>query len=295
MSIYLLIAVLFWGFSYIAIKVALNYLTPVEMIAARFVLGGTTLLFIIWFKGLSFNIKKQLRLIIISAAILFLHFWVMATGMLTTTATNTAWILTTAPIFIALLSFLILKEPFGLYQILGVILATIGVIFLVSKGELGSLGWISSTGDWIVLGSCLTWAFYTIVTRRITRSVNPLAATFWMIAIAGLVIVPYSLLRSGHQVYWRMQPDGIVALVFLGVGCLAISFWAWSEGLARKPAGEVGIYLYLEPLFTMLGAAFLIQEPITVWLILGALFIVAAVYVSERFGKTGKSPSPVDV
>lgn len=295
MSIYLLIAVLFWGFSYIAIKVALNYLTPVEMIAARFVLGGTTLLFIIWFKGLSFNIKKQLRLIIISAAILFLHFWVMATGMLTTTATNTAWILTTAPIFIALLSFLILKEPFGLYQILGVILATIGVIFLVSKGELGSLGWISSTGDWIVLGSCLTWAFYTIVTRRITRSVNPLVATFWMIAIAGLVIVPYSLLRSGYQTYWRMQPDGFAALVFLGVGCLAISFWAWSEGLARKPAGEVGIYLYLEPLFTMLGAAFLIQEPITVWLILGALFIVAAVYVSERFGKTGKSPSPVDV
>ena len=286
MSIYLLIAVLFWGFSYIAIKVTLKYLSPVEMIAARFVLGAATLLIILAYKRLSLNIKGQWRLLLISALILFLHFWVMATGMLTTTATNTAWILTTAPIFIAILSFFVLKEPFGIFQILGVALATIGVMFLVSKGDFGSLGWISSTGDWIVLGSCVTWAFYTIVTRRITKTVNPLAATFWMIVVAGLAIVPYSLLKSGYHVYSAMQTDGIMSLLFLGIGCLAISFWAWSEGLARKPAGEVGIYLYLEPLFTMIGATYLIHEPITVWIILGAVFIVSAVYVSEKFGKT---------
>jgi drug/metabolite transporter (DMT)-like permease len=286
MSIFLLIAVLFWGFSYIAIKVSLKYLTPVELIAARFVLGGLTLLIIILFKKLSLNIRGQLKYLIIAAAILFLHFWVMATGMITTTATNTAWILTTAPIFIAILSFFILKEPFGIYQILGIILATFGVISLVSKGDIGSLDWISSTGDWIVLGSCVTWAFYTIVTRRLTRTLDPLVTTFWMIAIAGLVIVPYSLIFNGAAVYNKMASDGIIAVVFLGVGCLAISFWSWSEGLSKKPAAEVGIYLYLEPLFTMIGAALLLQEAITFWLILGALFIIAAVYISEKFGKT---------
>jgi drug/metabolite transporter (DMT)-like permease len=282
MSIFLLIAVIFWGFSYIAIKVALLYLTPVEMIAARFVLGGLTLLIIIRLKGLSFSIKGQIKYLLLSALILFLHFWVMATGMIDTTAANTAWILTTAPIFIAALSFFILKEPFGGTQILGVVLATIGVIFLVSKGDFDSLDWISSTGDWIVLGSCVTWAFYTIVTRKLTQKLNPLAATFWMIAIAGFAIVPYSLIKSGVDVYWRMNLDGILAVIFLGIGCLAISFWSWSEGLARKPAGEVGVYLYLEPLFTMIGAFLLLSEPITIWLILGALFIVGGVYVSER-------------
>jgi drug/metabolite transporter (DMT)-like permease len=74
-------------------------------------------------------------------------------------------------------------------------------------------------------------------------------------------------------------------VLFLGVGCLAFSFWSWSEGLAKKPAAEVGIYLYLEPLFTMTGAAILIGEAITVWVILGAGFIVAAVCISERFGR----------
>jgi drug/metabolite transporter (DMT)-like permease len=284
MSIFLLIAVFFWGLSYIAIKVVLKYLTPIEMIAARFVLGGVTLLIIIWYKHLSLAIKGQIKYLLLSAVILFLHFWVMATGMETTTATNTAWILTTAPIFIAILSFFVLKEPFGRFQIMGVFLATIGVVFLVSKGDLGSLDWISSTGDWIVLGSCVTWAFYTIVTRKLTKALNPLVGTFWMITISAAVIVPYSLLRSGRDAYYMMNTDGIVALVFLGVGCLAISFWSWSEGLSKRPAGEVGVYLYLEPLFTMAGATILIKEAITVWLILGAFFIVAGVYVSEKFG-----------
>ncbi|MCX6826470.1 MAG: DMT family transporter [candidate division Zixibacteria bacterium] len=285
MSIFLLVAVLFWGFSYIAIKVSLKYLTPVELIAARFVLGGLTLLAIIWFKRLSLNFRGQFKYLLLAAAILFMHFWVMATGMETTTATNTAWILTTAPIFIAILSFFILKEQFGLYQIIGVILATIGVLLLVSKGNLKSLDWISSTGDWIVLGSCVTWAFYTIVTRRITRELNPLVATFWMIAIAGVIVIPCALLVKGSTAYSHMAPDGIIAVVFLGIGCLAISFWSWSEGLSKKPAGEVGIYLYLEPLFTMSGAAVLLGEPITIWIILGAFFIVSAVYVSERSEK----------
>jgi drug/metabolite transporter (DMT)-like permease len=281
MSIYLLIAVLFWGFSYIAIKASLVYLSPVELIAARFVLGALTLLAIIKAKKLTLKINGQWKILAWSALFLFLHFWVMATGMITTSATNTAWILTTAPIFIALLSYFWLKEPFGLRYIIGIILATIGVLFLVSKGNFGSLEWISSTGDWIVLGSCVTWAFYTIITRKLTKKLHPLVATFWMIVIAGAVIVPYSLFKSPLDIY-RMPSDGIIAVLFLGIGCLAISFWAWSEGLAKKPAGEVGLYLYIEPLFAMIGAAVLLNEKITIWIILGGLFITAALFISER-------------
>jgi drug/metabolite transporter (DMT)-like permease len=286
MSIYLLIAVLFWGFSYIAIKESLNFLTPVELIAARFVLGALTLAIIIRMKGLSFNIRGRIRIIFVSGLIIFVHFWVMATGMLDTTATNTAWILTTSPIFIAFLSFVFLGEKFGWPQIAGIILASMGVILLVSRGDLGSLDWLSSTGDWIVLGSSMTWAIYTIVTRRVTGAVNPLVATFWMITLAGLIIVPLSLVKSGMDAYWAMPAEGIIAVIFLGIGCLAISFWAWSEGLASKPAAEVGIYLYLEPLFAMTGASLLLREAITLWVILGAILIVTAVFISEHYGRT---------
>ncbi|MFH2035347.1 MAG: DMT family transporter [Candidatus Zixiibacteriota bacterium] len=287
MSIYLLIAVLFWGFSYIAIKNSLNYLTPVEMIAARFVLGGLTLLAIIKFKRLSLGLAGQFKTLLLSALILFVHFWIMATGMMTTSATNTAWILTTAPIFIAVLSFFWLKEKLEIKQGISIVLASFGVVMLVSNGDLGSLDWIKSTGDWIVLGSCVTWAFYTIVTRKLTSKLNPLVGTFWMITFAGIIIIPFSLMKNGIASY-NMPLDGIISIIFLGIGCLAISFWAWSEGLSKKPAAEVGMYLYIEPLFAMFGAAVLLHERMTIPIILGGLLILLAVYISERKSKRNR-------
>jgi drug/metabolite transporter (DMT)-like permease len=285
MSIFLLIAVLFWGFSYIGIKISLKYLSPVELIAARFVLGAATLLAIIIFKRLPLNFRGTLKYLILGGGVIFIHFWIMATGMLTTSATNTAWILTTAPIFIAILSFFVLKEKLGRFQMISIVLATLGVVSLVSNGNLGSLDWISSVGDWIVLGSCVTWAVYTIIAGKVSKRLSPLVGTFWMITLAGVVIVPLSLANNGIEKYKAMAGDGVIAVLFLGVGCLALSFWFWSEGLSRRPAGEVGIYLYLEPLFTMLGAVFILKEEITIGTILGAALIVAGVYISERFGR----------
>lgn len=285
-SLFLIFPVVFWGISYIAIKVVLTELEPVEMISVRFLLAAPTLYLIIRLKGLSpWPVQKKGKLCA-AALMIFLHFWVMATGMKETSASNTAWILTTAPIFIAILGWLYLRETFNLYQWLGLALACAGVLFLTTDGDLSNLAWINSRGDVIVLGSCVTWAFYTVGTRDITTRVHPVVATFWMTGIAGLIFVPWTLLTSGCQKFLHLQTNTAISLVFLGVFCLALAFWLWSEGLARQTAAEVGVYLYIEPLITMIGAWILLSEAITVWLVVGAVLISLGVYVSEKFGKT---------
>ena len=282
---YLLLPVLFWGVSYIAIKVVLRELEPVEMISARFLLAAPTLLLIIRAKRLDpWRVPMKARLVFASM-IVFLHFWVMAVGMKETTASNTAWILTTAPIFIAILSWLYLREPFNRWQWVGLLVAGSGVVALVYNGDPANLGWINSRGDVIVLGSCVTWAIYTVVTRRITERVHPLVATFWMTGIAGLVFVPWTLFTSGPRIYLHLQRTTAVSLVFLGVFCLAIAFWLWSEGLKRQPAAEVGVWLYVEPLITMVAAWLLIDEPVTAWLLIGAVLISLGVWLAEKYGR----------
>lgn len=285
MSIYLTLAVLLWGFSYIAIKESLEYLSPVELIAARLAAASVTLFIIIKAKRLSFSMRGQTVRLLITGGIVFVHFWIMATGMLYTTATNTAWILTTAPVFIAVLSLLVLKEKLGRGHLLGIVTATIGVLILVSRGNFTGLGWISSVGDWIVLTSCLTWAIYTIFTRKLTADINPLVVTFWTVTLAGIIIIPGSLFATGYEHYLTIPPRGIAAVLFLGIGCLAGAFWFWSEGLKRKTASEVGLYLYLEPLFATFGAWLLLHERIGWSVPIGGAFILAAVYFSEQFGR----------
>lgn len=282
MSLYLFLAVFLWAFSYVAIKESLNYLDPVELIAARFVLGAATLFAIIKYRGYSLSFRGQAGKILITGGIVFVHFWIMATGMKDTSASNTAWILATAPIFIAVLAAMILGEKPGWARVVGIIIATAGIIILISKGDFGRLDWISSKGDWIVLSSCLTWAIYTIFTRRITEKVPPLVTTFWMIALAGMVVLPLSLLISGIDDYLTLPPRGMAAVLFLGIGCLALAFWFWSEGVARSSANSAGMYLYLEPLLATAGGALFLREQITFSLILGGLLILGAVYISEN-------------
>jgi len=284
-SFLLLLPVLFWGISYIAIKVVLTELEPVEMIAVRFLLATPVLYVILRLKGLSPIPRAMRGKLVIAAGVVFLHFWVMATGMKETSASNTAWILTTAPIFIALLSWVYLKEPFTNRQWVGLLLACSGVVFLTYNGNIANLQWINSRGDIIVLGSCVTWAFYTVGMREITTKVDPLIATFCMTGIAGLVFVPYTLLTSGYEKFISLKAMTLLSLIFLAVFCLAIAFWLWSEGLARATAAEVGVWLYVEPLITVLGAWVLLGEPITLWLALGAALISLGVYVAEKYGR----------
>lgn len=281
----LLLPVMFWGVSYIAIKVVLRELEPVEMIAVRFLLATPVLYLIIRIKRLSAVPRAMHSKLVIAAGVVFLHFWVMATGMKETSASNTAWILTTAPIFIALLSWIYLKEPFTGSQWLGLLLAAGGVLFLTYNGELSNLQWINSRGDIIVLGSCVTWAFYTVGVREITTKVNPLVATFWMTGIAGLVFVPYTLITTGYQKFLNLETVTLISLIFLGVFCLALAFWLWSEGLARATAAEVGVWLYVEPLITVVAAWILLKESLTLWLALGAVLITLGVYVAEKYGR----------
>jgi len=284
-SFILLWPVMFWGFSYIAIKVVLAELEPVEMISIRFLLAVPVLYIIIRKKKLSPWPKAMHGKLVIAAGVIFMHFWVMAVGMKETSASNTAWILTTAPIFIALLSRTYLKEPFTGWQWVGLLLACSGVLFLTYNGDMANLKWINSRGDFIVLGSCVTWAFYTVGTREIALKVNPLVATFCMTAIAGLVFIPYTLLTSNLDKFISLKPVTFISLAFLGIFSLAIAFWLWSEGLSRANAAEVGVWLYVEPLITVIGASILLHEPITLWLALGALLISLGVYVAEKYGR----------
>lgn len=281
MIFFLFVPVLFWGLSYIAIKVGLRYLTPMELISARLLLAAPTLYIILKIKKIPIDWRQDKFLYLLSGMVIFLHFFVMAAGMETVSATDTSWILTTAPIFIALLSWFFLKEPFGLMPTLGLVVAMIGVLLLMSDGDFRRFGWLKSVDDWLVFSSNITWAVYTIFARIITRRHNSMAATFIMVMVPTILIAPWVMIRSGFARLAVMPPEGWVAVVFLGIFCLAMAFWLWTEGLSRHTAAKVGVYLYVEPLITTLGAMVLLNEKLTIVTLIGAAAIFGGVYLSS--------------
>lgn len=287
-SLLLITAVVLWGLSFVATKLCLPHLTPAEIIAARFLLALPVLLVIVRIKRLSFALlRHQWKTTLACALVLVVHLVIQVEGMKTTTATNTAWLITTIPVFIVILSYFFLRERITRYQALGMAIAAFGVLLLVSRGKFTSLDFMRSYGDWLVLASAVTWSIYTILGKKLAGS-HPLAVTTAVLALSAIILAPPVLITSGLKPFLTLRIETVVALLFLGVFCMALAYWFWAEGLKRKTAGRVGVYLYLEPVSTMIAAPFILSEPITPSLVGGGALVVFGVWLVERFGNRGR-------
>src|SRR5215207_4085829 len=164
-----LFAVIVWGASFVATKIALEYAAPTTIVWLRFTMGVGVL-------GLAVALKKQFSLprgkdwgyfALLGFLGITFHQWLQSTGLLTAQATTTAWIITTTPIFIALLGLFILKEGLVWYQVAGILLATFGVLLVVTKGNLFSLtaGTFGTPGDFLVMISAVNWAVFSTLSR----------------------------------------------------------------------------------------------------------------------------------
>jgi drug/metabolite transporter (DMT)-like permease len=280
--ILLLICVVLWGWSFVATKLCLSYLTPVELIGLRFLVGLPVLAVIIWVKRLHFEFdRRERRSMALGSIILAAHFLIQVTGIKYTSATNTGWIIAVTPLVMAVLAFLLLKERLGLRIITGIVVATAGILVLVSRGDLGGLRWLSNYGDWLVLASAHTWALYTVATRDVARSRNPLTVTLVVLLPTAVIVWSYMAITSDWVAFLHLPLECVLSLLYLGILALALAHWFWQEGIAAMGAARAGVYLYLEPVATTVLAIPLLHESFGIFTALGGCLVLGGVYWAE--------------
>jgi drug/metabolite transporter (DMT)-like permease len=279
----LLAAVILWGWTFVATKILVAELGPIEIFALRLAIGIPFLAVVLLASHvpLRFN-RADLRPLLTGGAIFTLHFLVQIAGLETTTAINTGWIISVTPLVLAILSFFVLHERIGWRAVAGIAVATTGILLLVSRGRLADLGWLRSTGDWLVLASAVTWACYTVATRDLARRRHPLAVTLGILLVAAAFTSVLFVARADVVSIRSLSPRGIAALLYLGIPGLALGQWFWQEGVARLGAARAGIYLYLEPLATLALAVPLLGEAFGPSMALGAALVLAGVYLGQR-------------
>ena len=255
-------SVVIWGWTFVATRICLQVLTPAEVLTFRLWIAVPILavLVLIRKKPLSVS-RRELRPMLVGSGLLTIHFLIQITGLKYTSATNTGWIIAAIPLVMALLSFLILGERLGKREVAGIAIATLGIVLLVSRGNLADLEWLRSTGDWLILASCHTWALYTIATRNLSRSRDPLVVTLLLMIPAAVAMAVWTAFSS-DPARWRDLPvEVVLALLFLGILGTAAAHLFWQRGVAALGASRAGIYLYLEPLATTALAVPYLGEP----------------------------------
>jgi drug/metabolite transporter (DMT)-like permease len=159
-SFYLLFCAIIWGWTFVATRVCLQYLNPVELLGLRFLTALPLLLVVILVKRIRFDFThRELRAILLGSLVITVHFLIQITGLKYTSATNTGWIIAVSPLVMAVLAFLVLHERLSRRALWGIVIATSGILLLVSRGRLMSFEWLGSVGDWLVLVSAHTGRF----------------------------------------------------------------------------------------------------------------------------------------
>jgi drug/metabolite transporter (DMT)-like permease len=288
----LLSAVVLWGWTFVATKILVTELGPIEIFALRLALGLPFLGGLLLLRRVRVRFERRdLRALLAGSAIFTVHFLIQIQGLTTTTASNTGWIISVSPLVLAVLSFVVLGERLGRSAVAGIVVASFGVLLLVSRGRIADFAWLRSTGDWLVLGSAVTWACYTVTTRDLTRRCNPLAVTFGIVLVAAamttaLVIAtwasPASIAPGDLSRVRNLSSRGILALLYLAIPGLALGQWFWQEGVAALGASRAGVFLYLEPIATILLAVPLLGEPFGPVTALGGALVLAGVYLGQR-------------
>jgi drug/metabolite transporter (DMT)-like permease len=278
--------VLVWGASFVAIKITLKYIPPITLVWTRFlvgvlILGGT----VVFRKQFSLPQRKDwFYFALLGFLGITFHQWLQSTGLVTSQATTIGWIVASMPVFIAILGWLVLKEKLSWLQCLGILLAGLGVVMVITKGNLAALvtGKFGTLGDFLILLSAPNWAVFTILSRRGLKTYPAAVMMFYVMAFGWLFS---SILFVGGE-GWKFLPklawDGWLAVGFLGIFCSGIAYIFWYDALKVLPVAQVGMYLYIEPIVTVIFSAFLLMEKITIAGVLGGLVILLGVWLVNR-------------
>lgn len=283
----LLAAVVMWGWTFVATKILIAELGPVEIYAMRLVIGLPVLVVLLLVRATPLRFTRADVLpLFVGGAILTVHVLIQITGLMTTTATNTGWIISVSPLALALFSYVFLRERIGGSAVAGIAVATTGILLLVSRGRLTGLEWLRSTGDWLALASAFTWAAYTVVTRDLVRRRDPLGVTFGVMVVAAAFTGVLAIAAGDFANVRALSARAIAALMYLAIPALVFGQWFWQMGVARLGATRAGIYLYLEPLSTLALAVPLLGEPLSAVMALGGGLVLLGVYLGQR-NRTG--------
>ena len=199
-------------------------------------------------------------------------------GLTMTSTVHASLLMLTTPLLITIFAFFVLKETVSAGKILGLVLGIGGALLLIlSKGP--TAGANSLSGDVLIVTNAISYSVYFILVQPLMKRYSPLHVIRWVFTTGFFMIIPFAFgeLRSlDLAVFGTEQYLALAAIIFTGT-FLAYYFNAF--GLQHLGAGITGAYIYTQPVFAFIIAAFILGERLSIEKIIAAALIFSGVYL----------------
>ncbi len=278
-----LLAVVLWGGSPIATKLAVEALDPLALGALRTLIGAVPAAVILAFGRLAIPRSASGRwLLVVSSLSGFVVFPLLfSLALELTSGSHGGLALALLPITTALIVAIFERRMPRLRWWLGAAVASAGTLLLIDRRFGLSSPGASLEGDLLVLLSCFVASAGYVAGGRAAREVGAASVTFWGLLLGGLLLLPLIpvLIPSGALTGLSVSAWG--ALVYLGVLISIVGYLAWYWALAQGDMTRVALIQFLQPGFSLLFAAMVLGEIVTWPLALAGGVIVAGVALAQ--------------
>jgi drug/metabolite transporter (DMT)-like permease len=282
----LLCVALIWGNVYIFGKIALREFDPVSFAALRTVLAAPILLLALIFKenGLRFGKKDIIPFALLGFLGHFLNRLCFSYGLNYTSASSASILMSATPVFAALFGVFLRIDKVSPRSVFGILTAFVGV-FLVIKGDWSHIELSSVTlkGDFFILGATVSWALFTVLTKRILKEHTSLRLTTWTAFFGAVFMMPFLIKPLAQNAFVEPSLKAWLCLLYVSIMANALAQLLWVTGIQKIGPTKTTVYICLVPLVAIFFAGVILMESILPIQFLGVLLVLAGVYLT-RFG-----------
>lgn len=262
-----------WGGMYVVSKVVLEVVPPFSLVTLRLILGILSLGIVILLRPRAQLTNKQIWQIFLVGFVGYgvsLEFQFLGTKL--STASNGSLVTSATPAFILLFAPFLLGEKTKLRGVIALIVSTLGVLAVIDprSAQLSpSLFW----GNLSLLAAALTWALYSVLVRKVTRTADVITSTAIMLAGGLPTGIIFSVWELQTQSIGTITPGIIGGILFLGIISTAVAMFLWNYAFAELPAAVASLTFFAQPVVGILLGALFLGEKVTPLFLFGGLLI----------------------
>ncbi|MBQ8673528.1 MAG: DMT family transporter [Bacteroides sp.] len=282
-----ILIVAIWGTTFIATKLLIAHgLSPQEIFVLRFIIAYAGIWLLPSRRLWADSLKDEGWLALAGITGGSFYFLTENTALELTLASNVSFIVCTAPLLTALLVLAADKRERATRGLIGgSLLALAGVALVVYNGSFVLK--ISPIGDLLSLLAALSWAFYSLIIKKVAGHYSSAFITRKVFFYGLLTILPAFVMRPWHFPLEQLaRPVVLGNLLFLGVVASLGCYVVWNVVLKRLGTVRTSNYIYLNPLFTLICSSLMLHERLTPIALVGTFLILGGVYLAGK-GTTG--------
>ena len=280
----LILTAFFWGGTWIAGRSAVQEMAPLAVASWRFLLATIALgALLVRREGLPhWSWKDWLVLGSLGLTGVFCYNVFFLYGLQHVEAGRGALVVAFIPAIIAVADWLVFRLPMSSLKATGVAVAMLGCLLVVTQGQparlfAGEVGF----GEWLLLGTALSWTGYTLINRGVTTRFTPLGMTFGG-CLAGWIMLTGCALAEGSlfdfaSTTWRAP----ASIAFLGLFGTAIAFTWYSEAIGHIGSARAAAFINLVPVFAVLMGTVILDERLGAGVMAGGAAVIAGVLITH--------------